>query len=411
MGTSRGNLDTMGAAAPDPETLAAVAAGALNASASTVLSVAASPIEMPMPNMTTGGLWRLQGTAAVDPQPQGPAAGATGGHGTALPFSVVAKLIQSPLLWPGIEQVPPGMRQELADRYMWHTEAEVYGSRFADVVPHGGRLPMVLGLCDVDPQRTVIWMEDVHEHPGASWSDEVFASAARWLGRLAGSPEVRTGWPEFDEEGAAGKLRFYVHGLGSQVLVPSLLGEKLWQLPSVAAAATPELVAGLRDLAGRAAELAEEMLAMPQLPSHGDACPQNLFIETGGGVPQFVVIDWGLSGPACPGFDLSQLLAGLPNSGQLPVDTVRRLEPQCIAAYCEGLAESGSRVAESAVRRGHALSMALFTGLFTLASPRLEEPDSPELHAFMAERLDMGRFAVELLAETGQVRQSRQTLP
>lgn len=315
---------------------------------------------------------------------------------------MVAKLIQSPLLWPGIEQVPPGMREELARRYLWRTEAVVYGSRLAELMPRDGRFPEILGVFDVDPQRTVIWMEDVQEHPDAAWSDAVFVEAAGWLGRLAGSPAVRAGWPDFDEEGAANKLRFYVRGLGSHVLLPSLLGEELWQLPSVAAAATPELVSGLRALAGRAAAVAEEMLAMPQLPSHGDACPQNLFIEISpDGMTQFVAIDWGLSGPACPGFDLSQLLAGLANAGRLPTDAVRRLEPQCLGAYCEGLAASGSRVAESSVRRGHALSMALFTGLFTLASPRLEQPDSPELHAFMAERLDMGRFALDLLAATG----------
>ncbi|MBP2414710.1 tRNA A-37 threonylcarbamoyl transferase component Bud32 [Arthrobacter stackebrandtii] len=390
-----GNLGIMGAAAPDAATLAAVAGAAMHGAAQAVLSVRAARIEMPTPNMTTGGLWRVQRTAAL----------AAGDGNTAdsrtKPFSVVAKLIQSPLLWHGIGQVPPGMREELASQYLWRTEAEIYASRLAEVVPGGGRLPDVLGLCDVDPQRTVIWMEDVQEHPDASWSDEVFAQAAHWLGRLAGSRAVRANWPQFDEEGAAGKLRFYVHGVGAHVLVPSLLGEDLWRLPSVAPAATPDLVAGLRALAVRAGDIVEEMLAMPQLPSHGDACPQNLVIESGrDGPAQFVAIDWGLAGPACPGFDLSQLLAGHANDGRLPAEAVHRLEPQCLGSYCEGLAQSGSHVDKSAVRRGHALSLALFTGLFTLVTPRLEEPDSPELHAFMAQRLAMGRFALDLLAET-----------
>ncbi|WP_283562414.1 hypothetical protein [Paenarthrobacter sp. PH39-S1] len=44
---------------------------------------------------------------------------------------MVVKLVQSPLLWSGIEQVPLQFREELAHHYRWRTEAEVYASELA----------------------------------------------------------------------------------------------------------------------------------------------------------------------------------------------------------------------------------------------------------------------------------------
>lgn len=398
METARGNLDIMGAAAPDSATLASMAAAALHVPQSTVLSVRAAPIEMATPNMTTGGLWRLQGTATLEQGQQRAGTRAADGRGPAAPFSVVAKLIQSPLLWSGISQVPPDMRAEMERRYPWRTEAEVYGSGLAEVMPYGGRLPEIFGILGLDGQRTVIWMEDVQESPDARWTDEVFADAAHWLGRLAGSPAVHSNGIGFSAARDTDRVQYFIESVGAHVLIPSLLRGELWQLPAVAAAARPDVVAGLRAVAGRAGELAEEMLALPQLPAHGDASPQNFLQESGQpGPAHFVVIDWGLSATLCAGFDLSQLLSGLVNDGRLRVAAARRLEPLCVAAYCEGLAQSGTDIQEAVVRRGHALSMALFTGLFTLASPRLEEPDSPELHAFMAERLALADFTLALL--------------
>lgn len=320
-----------------------------------------------------------------------------------MPFSAVAKLIQSPLLWSGIEQVPPGMREELVQRYPWRIEAQVYGSRLAEVMPDGGRLPEIFGIHEVDHQRTVLWMENVRQIRGAGWSEETFTQAARWLGRLAGSAAVQANGPELDVARGADRLRYFVQGVGTLVFIPSLQGEELWQVPAIAAASTPMVMNGLRALAVRAGQLAEEMIALPQLPCHGDASPQNFLLESnqhGRGGTRFAVIDWGQYGAACPGFDLSQLLSGLVNEGEMPAGSLYRLEPLCVAAYCEGLGESGTGLAESMVRRGHALSMALFTGLTAANSPRLQEPDSQELRTFMAGRLVMAQFVVELLAAT-----------
>lgn len=387
------SLDPLGPAAPNPAALAGIAASALQQSSVTGVVAGATAIEMPVLNMTTGGLWRVRGTASL-----------AGSAEPQVPFSAVVKLVQSPLLWQHIDQVPPHMREELALRYPWRTEAQVYASDLGQVLPPGGRLPEIYQVIEVDPQRTAIWMEDVQEHPASTWSDATFTHASYWLGCLAGSTAVAGLGPQISAARDADRLRFHLDGVGRNVFIPGIDGDDLWRVPAVACAATPDLVSGLRALAGRAYELADELVLLPTFPAHGDASPQNLLIENiptePDGPTGFVVIDWGMYGGACAGFDLGQLLSGWVNEGAMRGSELYRLEPLCLTAYCDGLAESGAAIAESVVRRGHALSMALFTGLSAVASQRLGEADSDSLRDFMAGRLEMAQFVLDLLAET-----------
>jgi aminoglycoside phosphotransferase (APT) family kinase protein len=92
------------------------------------------------------------------------------------------------------------------------------------------------------------------------------------------------------------RMRFFVEGVGTQMLIPAIRSEAVWEHPSVAAVASPAVISGLRSIADRALELVEGMSALPQLPVHGDASPQNLLIErpeAAGSPGSFVVIDWG----------------------------------------------------------------------------------------------------------------------
>jgi hypothetical protein len=390
------NMDVLGAASPTAGQLAEVAAAALGMPGVELLSATAAGLAGPLSNMTTGGLWRVTGTVR-----QGTEAGSAP---PPVPFSTVAKLIQSPLLWTGIGQVPPRFRDELVRHYRWRTEAEVYASQLAEAMPAGGRLPGIYRIEELDTQRTALWLEDVSGGSASYWTDGRFQHAAALLGRLAGSPAVREAAPPISETRDAERLRFYLNGVVSMVLIPGIRSDDLWKAPAVAAAADPHLIAGLRSLCDRAGQLLEEVLALPVLPAHGDASPQN-FLPDGtrnghSDATGFVVIDWGLYGGACPGFDLGQLLAGWVNEGALGGEELYRLEPLCLAAYCAGLAEAGADVPESAVRRGHAASMALFAGLQAIDGRLLGAPDSPELRTLIAGRADMARFVLDLLAAT-----------
>ncbi|MFQ4149572.1 phosphotransferase [Arthrobacter sp. LAPM80] len=322
----------------------------------------------------------------------------------AMPFRAVVKVVQSPPLWSGIGQVPAHFKDGLVRHYPWHTEVKVYSSDLALAMPDGGRLRKVYAITALDEQRTAIWMEDVAECSNARWTDEVFRHAANLLGRLAGSGPVRDSGPVLSPAKDADRLRFYLDSVGTTVYIPSLRGEESWKIPAVAEAANAELISRLRALTDRAHLLVHEVLELPTFPAHGDASPQNLLIEAthGGqeGCTEFVVIDWGSYRAACAGFDLGQLLAGPVNQGCLRGEELYRLEPLCLKAFREGLAESGVNIPESEVRRGFAMTMALFTGMSAVPSQRVDEPDSEELRAFMAERIAMARFVLELLDST-----------
>lgn len=389
------NMAILGPAEPTRLELGRMASAALHEPSVAVEFANAVPVQVPLFNMTTGGLWRITGTARTC----SPAA-----LRKSVPFSVVVKLVQSPLLWSGIWQVPDHFRESLVLNYPWRTEAQVYASDLAKSMPDGGRLPEAFAIKELDEQRTAIWMEDVVQCPDGCWSDDAFCQAAALLGRLAGSQNVREGGPALSVKKDAERLRYFLDSVGSLIYIPSLRGDELWKIPAVAEAASTELIAGMRSLANRAHQLVEEILGFPTFPAHGDASPQNLLIEVRAGQPgaslQFAVIDWGSYGAACAGFDLGQLLAGLVNQGLMSGEELYRLEPLCVHAYCEGLAESGTDVRESTVMRGHATTMALFTGLSAVPSQRLEEPDSEDLRAFTAGRIAMARFVLDLLAST-----------
>ncbi|MDN4642483.1 phosphotransferase [Arthrobacter sp. PsM3] len=392
------NMDILAGADPGSAILAGIAAACLAEPDAELLSASAEELGPPAFNMTTGGLWRVCGTARTG------CGGPRGTVGTAT-FSTVVKVIQSPLLWPAIGQVPESQRAELAAKFPWETEAQVYASGLSSVLPAGGRMPEIYRLDAFDAQRTAIWMEDVPEAPPTAWTEQRFVDAARFLGRLAGSPEVRDRGPAGGAVRGHEGLRFYLDSVAASVLIPGILGEDLWSHPAVAAAADPALIAGLRRLTARADGLLDDICRLPSLPAHGDASPQNLLIRpgTGSGVApgsDFTVIDWGFYGFACPGFDLGQLLAGWVNQGQMRGAELYALEPLCLAAYCEGLADFDAGISETDVRRGHAASMAVFTGLAAVATQRLAEPDSEELRALVSGRLEMARFILDLLAST-----------
>lgn len=125
------NLDILGPAAPTGSELGRIAGAALHLPPVEIGFANAAPIQVPLFNMTTGGLWRITGTAQMD---------GSAVPGKSVPFSVVVKSIQSPALWSGIWQVPDHFRESLVRNYPWHTEARVYASDLANNMPDGGRL-------------------------------------------------------------------------------------------------------------------------------------------------------------------------------------------------------------------------------------------------------------------------------
>ncbi|MET3721963.1 MULTISPECIES: hypothetical protein [unclassified Arthrobacter] len=348
-------LGILGPAIPDAALLNNVVGFALGEPEVEVHTVGAYGIGSSVLNMTTGGLWRVYGSAR-------PADSSL----RTLAFSVVVKLIQSPLLWGGIERIPQEFRPGLVANYPWRTEAEVYASGLSDAMPLNSRLPKPFGVVEVGEDRAVIWMEDVVQDDHAEWSDEQFRDAAGVLGFLAGSTAVERCSEGIRDTRRPNRLKYFLAGVGKSVLIPAIKGHEIWSHPAVAANSDPALVSGLRSFADQSHLLVDEMMTLPALPAHGDACPQNLLTEGEDpvtGRTNFAVVDWGMFGQVCAGYDLAQLLAGRVNEGTMPGTALHRLEPICMDAYCAGLKAAGSTVSRNQVRRVLAISIAVFSGL------------------------------------------------
>ena len=103
------------------------------------------------------------------------------------------------------------------------------------------------------------------------------------------------------------------------------------------------LRARIVEAAEHADRLVEEALALPHLPAHGDACPNNLLAVEG--VDGFVLIDYAYWMPMPVGADLGQLLVGDVQIGRTRAGDLAARDDAHLAAYVAGLHDEGRDVA------------------------------------------------------------------
>ena len=174
----------------------------------------------------------------------------------------------------------------------------------------------------VDDLSAALWLEAV-DHVPATWELARFAEAARLIGRLAASPQVR---PLADVGRGAQQqvVRGYAEGRLRHQVLPALQDDGLWRHPLVAAAFGPELRDRLLHAADRLDELVDELESVPVMTLHGDACSRNLLVRADG--RGLALIDFGFWSKGPVGFDLGQLLVGEVQTGERSADELPELE-------------------------------------------------------------------------------------
>jgi hypothetical protein len=332
---------------------------------------------------------RLDGfqTTAVAYEPGSPATGAllrvAGTTADGQPWSVFLKVLQHPRHWPRLGELPAEIRQPFLDKFPWRGELVAWEPGFADRLPAGMRLPRLYRLADLGDDRVAVWMENVRTLDDP-WEPPRFARAARALCGLAArraDPALlaASGLPP-----GAG-LRYYSRSRVELSGLPLLERDDVWAHPLVAGAVDDRLRADLRTLGARLPELLDGMDALPQALPHGDASPQNLLVpadEPG----TFVAIDASFQNLQAVGFDLGQLLVGLPHAGQLPAAALPRVHAVLVPAFTEGLRAEGGQATAEQVAWGYVASLAVRAGFTSLPFERLGEPPTPALAATFRER-------------------------
>jgi hypothetical protein len=373
-----GTRDLLGAADVTDAQLAAMVADLLHEDEVELLDSRVDLVDYHLPAITTGGRWWVSGHAAT------PCAKA--------PFRLFVKQVQSWSRSPLFVHVPEELREWAAATVPWRTEADVYRSALADLLPGGLRAPRAVGVFDLDETSSSVWLEEVPTQP-ATWDRARYERAAHLLGRFSGNRALA---PLVGLRHMEWTMSVYAAGRLDTQVVPILMSDEVWQHP-LCAAFDDELKDRLRQAAADSTALAAEADALPSLLSHGDACPNNLLAGPDG---DFVMIDFGFLGAAPVAFDLSQLLVGDVQIGRRAAGGLSELDEAIVAAYVAGLRAEGCDLPEAQVRRGHALCLLLMTGLSALPFDLFDRPVDEDTLRIAADRAELARYALDLEAAT-----------
>lgn len=334
---------------------------------------AVSPYDIP--SLTTAGRYRVSGTAEAG--------------GRVVPWRMFVKHVQDPSRSPYFGYIPEETRPLVRRLLPWPTEGRVYRSDLADRLPAGLVMPRAAGVHDIDEASYALWLEEVR-CADVDWSFDRYVEAARLLGRFAAAEAVQ----DLSRDMQPGTARGYLQARLAPMVLPALDDPEVWRHPLVAGAFA-QLRGPLLEAAGRAAELAAELDAMPLVAGHGDAAPNNLLVRTDR--EGFTMIDFGFFSSQSVGFDLGQLLVGDVQTGRRSAGDLVARDEACLAAYHRGLREEGLDVDPGILRRAHALHLFLYAGLSSLPLEELGEAPTARLHALAEARAAIARRSLDLL--------------
>jgi hypothetical protein len=293
------------------------------------------PINYPIVNSVSGGLYRLSGAADTT----------TGEE--MVPWTLVLKIIRSPSGRVGHDgkPVPEGTATEPSGANYWKREALAYQSSLLGNPAQGLAAPHCYAVVEQPDDSFWLWLEDVQGEPGASWPLSRYGLAARHLGRfngryLASAPSPVEPWL------SQRFLRRWVEGGLQTALadanVAMLNRLETWQHPLVRRAypspSSEQILALVRGVPQRVAAVE----ALPQTLCHQDFYSRNLIARrTTTGDEQTVAVDWAFIGVAGVGEDAGQLVGATAIFGDVAPERFRSLDQYVFEGYLDGLRDAG----------------------------------------------------------------------
>ena len=335
----------------------------------TIVSTDFDPV--PLTNMTTTAFGKVSGT--MD-------------DGT--PWSVVIKVVQSPMCSPLWAEIPSEFHASVMSDLIWRNEPELYRSRLGEMLPPGLRLPAVYRVDDLDDEHIAIWMEDVAHRAGA-WSDADYRRAGMLLGRMWG--RLRDGSLPSGIDLPRRDLRGYFFGRILHGVLPPFTSDETWMHPVLARGEHGALRADIVALADLAPSILDRLDPLPRGATHGDACPQNLLHAAD--ADEIVAIDWQFGSLNTVGFDVGQVLAGHAESGELDPDRLAGAFDAVLDGHIDGLRAEGVDLDPDDVRTG-AVGVLVIRSAFT-AIP-LEHLGDVGGESLIRDRCRYARFLVDL---------------
>ncbi|MEM9622316.1 MAG: phosphotransferase [Pseudomonadota bacterium] len=220
----------------------------------------------------------------------------------------------------------------------WQRESLVYESTLAqELVGSGVRLAHVHTLERHTDQQITLCLEDVQGRTGAElclqdYADicQAWGCAQAWLLRseLPVQPWMSRGF-----------LRAYT---GSKPVDYALLNNaRAWQQPLIADNWPQELQEALGFLYAHREALYQRLESAPQVLSHLDFWPNNVFVDSLG---QVVLIDLGFMGAGALAEDIGNFIPDAIFDGFMPPENFSLLQDRLFDAYLTGLRDGGAQV-------------------------------------------------------------------
>jgi hypothetical protein len=256
-----------------------------------------------------------------------------------IPWSFVVKVIQPDPIYPNPQ-----------DYRYWEREPLAYRSGALNDLTGLVVAPRCYDVCAQPDSSLWIFMEDIHEEIGKPWSLDQYAAAARCLGEFNGAYLAGRPLPE-GEWVARDWLRNYLqHAAPAVDFIRKHPHDPL--ITSIFPGTTLAQTLAFWDLHPR---LLKKLDTLPQAFCHQDAFDRNLFLHH----DQVVAIDWGYTGIAPVGAELTPLIAAAIGMGGFPASRARELDSACFMAYIEGLNQAGYQADTRQVRLGFTLTLGL----------------------------------------------------
>jgi Phosphotransferase enzyme family len=255
----------------------------------------------------------------------------------------------------GVDATTDGLWQSGADeshRNYWKREWLAFESGLLDALPGRLRAPRTLHTSEYDDSTCWIWMEDVEGRTGSELSLTDLDVLAYSLGttqgayasgrvKLPAQPWLSRNW-----------LRGWVD-VCSRFIEP-LTDDERWTDPRLAP------LVPLRQRVAALWSRREDLLAVSGEPplaiAHWDFWPANLYVTPDGNA---VAIDWSQVGVSGITHDLDQLTLDTVWMHVRPNESLEVLDERVLAAYIEGLLESGYPAHRADIRRWYAAAAAL----------------------------------------------------
>jgi hypothetical protein len=282
-------------------------------------------------------------------------------------------------------------------------EVQAYRSGLLDRLPHlpfGLRAPRCYAVTRPAGGGSWLWLEDLPEPPGTSWSVERYGLAAYQLGRFNGAfpaadarrfvahPERTEPLPAYPWLGR-GFLPSWLgfveaEGLGDAILGAGAAFRAAWESSALRRVMEPSDRERLTRLWHERWALMAALDRLPRTLAHGDAHRRNLLAGATAGGEVTVAIDWDSAGLAPLGEDPGHLVSSSQIMGADPAQA-GALDAAVFGRYLVGLRDAGWRLdapARDLIRFGYALHSPLNMGLFAGGS-LIAAPSRPRLRRWL----------------------------